>query len=161
MDLRVYPKNKKFVIQDMDNGRKQHGPAYQSKSAANAALKKLIADVATKKVVVGDRIVFKDEFKKYADERLRSSEDPTVALSKASIRSYESYYRNYIADCFPDYIDEKKDGVVIRRKSTVYLDEITGPALHTFVKNCYQKKNATWKTVQKIISHIKLSPIFQ
>ena len=35
MDLRVYPKNKKFVVQDMDDGRKQYG-AYKSKSAANA-----------------------------------------------------------------------------------------------------------------------------
>ena len=38
MDLRVYPKNKKFVIQDMSNGRKQHGRPYPSKSAANKAL---------------------------------------------------------------------------------------------------------------------------
>ena len=50
MEPRVYPKNKKFVIQDMDNGRKQIGKPYQSKTAANAALKKLIEDVATKKI---------------------------------------------------------------------------------------------------------------
>jgi integrase len=155
MDLRVYPKHKKFVVQDMQNNRKQIGKAYQSKSAANAACKKLYADVATKKVVISDRYNFKDEFKKYADEKLRSAEDITVAASKASIRSYESYYRNYIVDCFPDYIEEKKEGAVVKRKSCIYLDEITGPALHAFVKCCYQKKKATWKTVKKIISHIK------
>ena len=156
MDLRVYPKHKKFVVQDMENNRKQIGKAYQSKSAANAACKKLYADVATKKVVISDRYNFKDEFKKYAEEKLRSAEDITVAATKASIRSYESFYRNYIADCFPDYIEEKnKEGAVIRRKSCVYLDEITGPALHAFVKCCYQKKKATWKTVKIIISHIK------
>lgn len=156
MDLRVYPKNKKFVVQDMENNRKQIGKPYQSKSAAHAALKKLIADVATKKVVLSDRYNFKDEYKKYAEEKLRSAEDDTVQQSKASIRSYESYYRNYIADCFPDYTEEKnREGVVIRRKSCIYLDEITGKALHTFVTNCYKKKQATWKTVKNIISHIK------
>ena len=49
MEPRVYPKNKKFVIQDMDNGRKQIGKPYSSPTAAKAALKKLIEDVATKK----------------------------------------------------------------------------------------------------------------
>ena len=155
MDLRVYPKHKKFVVQDMENNRKQIGKAYQSKSAANAACKKLYADVATKRVVISDRYNFKDEFKKYADEKLRSAEDITVAASKASIRSFESYYRNYMVDCFPDYIEEKKEGAVVKRKSCIYLDEITGPVLYAFVKCCYQKKKATWKTVKKIISHIK------
>jgi|TARA_R100001530_G_scaffold14559_2_gene13092 integrase len=156
MDLKVYPKRKTFVVQDMDDGRKQHGPAYKSKSAANAALKKLVADVATKRVVVGDRYKFKDEFKRYADERLKSAEDPTVALSKASIRSYESFYRNYIADCFPDFVEIKNaQGVVIKKVSCVYLDEITGKALYKFVTNCYEQKEATWKTVKKMISHIK------
>jgi len=156
MDLRVYPKNGKFVIQNMDNNRRQIGRCYQSKTAANAACKKLYADVATKKVVVGDRYKFKDEFKRYADERLKSAEDETVALSKASIRSYESFYRNYIVDCFPDFVEIKNaQGVVIKTVSSVYLDEITGKALHKFVTNCYEQKEATWKTVQKIISHIK------
>ena len=50
MEPRVYPKNKKFVIQDMDNGRKQIGKPYPSPTAAKAALKKLIEDVATKKI---------------------------------------------------------------------------------------------------------------
>ena len=50
MEPRVYPKNKKFVVQDMENNRKQIGKPYQSKTAANAALKKLIEDVATKKI---------------------------------------------------------------------------------------------------------------
>ena len=35
MDLRIYSKRNTFVIQDMDDGRKQYG-AYKSKSAANA-----------------------------------------------------------------------------------------------------------------------------
>ena len=116
MDLKVYPKRKKFVIQDMDNKRKQIGKGYKSPTAANNALKKLIADVATKKVVLSDRYNFKDEYKKYAEEKLRSAEDDTVQQSKASIRSYESYYRNYIADCFPDSVEIKNaQGVVIKK----------------------------------------------
>ena len=62
MEPRVYPKNKKFVIQDMENNRKQIGKPYQSKTVANAALKKLVADIATGDVVVGDRYKFKEEF---------------------------------------------------------------------------------------------------
>ena len=62
MDLRVYPKNGKHVIQDMDDGRKQYGMPYKSKTAANAGLKKLIADVATEEVIIGNRHRFKRAF---------------------------------------------------------------------------------------------------
>ena len=139
MDLRVYPKNNKFVIQDMDDGRKQYGKPYKSKSAANAALKKLIADVATEEVVIGNRYKFKDEYKKYAESRIVQAEDSSVRLTLASVKSYESYYRNYIADCFPD----------------IYLDEVRGKTLHDFVVCIYDKKNATYKTAKTIIAHIK------
>ena len=139
MDPRIYPKNGKFVIQDMDDGRKQYGIPYKSRSAANAALKKLIADVATEEVIIGDRHRFKDAYKKYGLMRLTQAEDQSVRLGKASIRSYEAYYRNYIADCFPD----------------IYLDEVRGKTLHDFVVRCYDKKKATYKTVKNIISRIK------
>jgi integrase len=139
MDLRVYPKNNKFVIQDMDGGRKQYGRPYKSKSAANTALKKLITDVATEEVVVGNRYKFKDEYKKYAESRIVQAEDPSVRLTLASVKSYESFYRNYIADCFPD----------------IYLDEIKGKVLRKFVACIYKEKNATWKTAKNIIGRIK------
>jgi len=139
MDLRVYPKHKKFVVQDMENNRKQIGKAYQSKSAANAALRKRVADIATGEVVVGDRYKFKDEYIKYAN--LRSDQASIVGgrLNNSSIRSYESYYRNYIADCFPD----------------IYLDEVKGKVLNDFIICCYKKKKATYKTVKYIMRHIK------
>ena len=139
MDLRVYPKNSKFVIQDMNDGRKQYGKPYKSKSAANAALKKLITDVATEEIVIGNRYRFKDEFKKYGLLRLTQAEDQSVRLGKASIRSYEAYYRNYITDCFPD----------------IYLDEVRGKTLRDFVACIYKKKNATYKTAKNIVYHIK------
>ena len=139
MDLRVYSKRDTFIIQDMDNGRKQHGKPYKSQSAAKAALKILIANVATKKVVIDDRHKFKEEYKKYAETRVAQATDPSVRLTLASVKGYESCYRNYIADCFPD----------------VYLDEVNGKVLRTFVTCCYQKKKATWKTVKNIISKIK------
>ena len=139
MDLRVYPKNNKFVIQDMDDGRKQYGKPYKSQSAAKTALKKLIADVATEEVVVGNRYKFKDEYKKYAESRIVQAEDSSVRLTLASVKSYESYYRNYIADCFPD----------------IYLDEVKGKILHNFVACIYKEKNATWKTAKNIIGRIK------
>jgi|TARA_Y100000296_G_scaffold2608_1_gene3705 integrase len=139
MDLRVYPKNKKFVVQDMENNRKQIGKPYQSKSAANAACRKLITDVATDKVVINGRYKFKEEYKKYAKAKLESAEKPDVRLSIEGVRAYESLYRNYIADCFPD----------------IYLDEIRGKTLHDFIICCYQKKQATYKTAKNIISHIK------
>ena len=50
MDPKVYPKRNTHVIQDMDDGRKQIGKPYSSPTAAKAALKKLIEDVATKKI---------------------------------------------------------------------------------------------------------------
>lgn len=168
-NLRVIKRRKTFVILDYDNNRKQIGEAHKNITNAKLAYRKLIADVATKKVVITDRYKFKDEFKKYADEKLASTEDGSNAICKASVRCFESYYRNYIHDAFPNYTEEKNNnGVVIRKKSCVYLDEITGKVLHTFVRNCYQteddkviggakapKKKATWKTAQIMISCIK------
>jgi len=102
-------------------------------------LKKLIADVATEEVVIGNRYKFKDEYKKYAESRIVQAEDSSVRLTLASVKSYESYYRNYIADCFPD----------------IYLDEVKGKILHNFVVCIYKEKNATWKTAKNIIGRIK------
>ena len=100
MNLRVYPKNKKFVIQDMDNNRKQIGKPYLNKTAANVALKKLIGDVATGKVVVGDRYKFKDEFKRFGELKLKQADDLSVRLTKEGIRAYDGFYRNYIEPYF-------------------------------------------------------------
>ena len=123
----------------MSNGRKQYGMPYKSKSAANAAVKKLIADVATEEVVVGNRYKFKDEYKKYAASRIVQAEDSSVRLTLASIKSYESYYRNYIAGCFPE----------------IYLDELKGKILHDFVACIYKEKNATYKTAKNVAGQPK------
>ena len=59
--IRVQKKSKnKYVIQDFSQNRKQitckdGNKKWTSRSAANSALRKLIADVATNKVIVSDR----------------------------------------------------------------------------------------------------------
>ena len=140
MNLRVYPKNKKHVIQDMDNKRKQVGKPYPSKTAANVALKKLIGDIATGKVVVGDRYKFKDEFKRFGELKLRQADDPSVRLSKEGVRAYDGFYRNYIEPYFPDsyeVVDPKGKTI---KKSCIYLDEINGQALEKFIITIYTEK---------------------
>jgi len=143
--IRVQKKSKnKYVIQDFSQNRKQitckdGNKKWTSRSAANTALRKLIADVATKKVIIDDRYKFKDEYKKYAENRLTLAEDQTVRLSKASIKGYESYNRLYIQPCFPD----------------VYIDEVCGPVLDKFVQCLYTEKKAPWKTAKNVISKIK------
>jgi len=144
-DLRISKKRNKYVILNYSDNRKQIGKGVTNKTEAKQLLTQLITDVATKKVVVSNRYKFKDEYKKYAEQRLLSAEDKTVRLSKASIRSFEGYYRNYISDCFPD----------------VYVDEVNGPLLGKFVETVYLKKNnsfsgqSLWKTAKSIISNIK------
>ena len=155
MDPKVYPKRNTFVIQNMDDGRKQIGKPHKSRSAANAALKKLVGDIATGDVVVGDRYKFKEEYKNFAELQIAQAKDPSVRLTLASVKGYESFYRNYIVDCFPDYVEIKNAQGQKVKKPCVYLDEITGKALRAFIICCYQKKKAPWKTVKNIVSKIK------
>jgi len=159
MDLRVYPKNKKFVVQDMENNRKQIGKPYRFKTAANNALKKLIGDVATKKVIVGTRYKFKNEFKRFAKLKLEQADDPSVLLSKEGVMAYDSFYRNYIEPYFPDsYEVTDPEGKKVE-KSCIYLDEINGQALEKFIITIYTVKKCKdknlWKTVKNIVSRIK------
>ena len=108
-------------------------------------LKKLIADVATKKVIVGDRYKFKAEYQKYAAWKLEVSKDQTVRLSPASVKGYDCNYRNYIADCFPD----------------VYIDQVDGSILEKFVIDLNKEKKdqfegqSMWKKSLDIIYKIK------
>ena len=68
-DIRLCKRGSNFVIQDWSNERKQIAK-YSTKTAARAALKKLIADAATKKVVLDDRHKVRELFQKYAAKRL-------------------------------------------------------------------------------------------
>ena len=138
-DLRISKKRNKYVILNYSDNRKQIGKGVTNKTDANILLKQLIADVATKKVVITNRFKFKDEYKRYAENRLAAAEDQTVRLSKASIKGYESYNRLYIQPCFPD----------------VYIDEVCGPVLDKFVQCLYTQKQVSWKTAKNVISKIK------
>lgn len=159
MEPRIYPKNGKFVIQDMENNRKQIGKGYKSPTAAKAALKKLIEDVATKKVVVGDRYKFKETFKNYAQDITDKASDKSVRLTEEGVRAYGSLYRNYIEPYFPDTYEIRDPKGRWISKSCVYLDEINGQALEKFIINIYKAKNSLdrgyWKTAKNIVSHIK------
>ena len=127
--LSVQKKSKnKYVIQDFNQNRKQitckdGSKKWTSKSAAQVALKVLIANVATKKVIITNRHNFKEEYLKFASKRLDDANKPGARLTRASVRSYLSNYHNYISDCFPD----------------IYVDEVSGPVLESFVQNIYQK----------------------
>ena len=89
--LSVQKKSKnKYVIQDFNRNRKQitckdGTKKWTSRTSAEVALKALIADVATKKVIISDRHKFKEEYKKFASWRLKISEDETVALTTQSV----------------------------------------------------------------------------
>jgi integrase len=138
-DLRISKKRNKYVILNYSDNRKQIGKGVTNKTDANILLKQLIADVATKKVVITNRFKFKDEYKRYAENRLKLAEDQTVRLSKASIKYYETASRLYIQPCFPD----------------VYIDEVCGPVLDKFVQCLYTQKQVPWKTAKNVISKIK------
>jgi len=94
-DLRICRRGlNKFVIQDWSNDRKQIA-RYSTKTAARAALKKLIADVATKKVVIDDRHKVRDIFQKYAVKRLEDA-DTGGKLTREGVRRYDAFWRNYL-----------------------------------------------------------------
>ena len=149
-DLRVVPKYKGYVVlrYTKDNEGKIHRHTlvmpdgtkkWSNKSAALKAKDELIALIAKKKVIVADRHKFKVEYEKYALNKLAAAEDPTIRLSLASVKGYETFNRKYIAPCFPD----------------VYIDEVSGPILRDFVKCIIAKQGATWKVASRVVSFIK------
>ena len=136
-DLRICRRgSNKFVIQDWSNDRKQIA-RYSTKTAARAALKKLIADVATKKVVIDDRHKVRDIFQKYAVKRLEDA-DTGGKLTREGVRRYDAFWRNYLFDTMPD----------------VYLDELRNKHIEELVKQLYLKHKATYRTAQNIVSAI-------
>mgnify|MGYP003643277289 FL=1 len=149
--LSVQKKSKnKYVIQDFNQNRKQitckdGSKKWSSRTAAELALKALIADVATNKVVISNRHKFKEEYLKYASMKLEAANTEGIRLSAASIKGYVSNYHLYIEDCFPD----------------IYMDEVTGPVLRDFVKKVYLLKhnsftgNSIWYKVKDLIYKIK------
>ena len=151
IDLRVSKKSKdKFVILDFNQNRKQitckdGSKKWTSKSAAQVALKVLIANVATKKVIITNRHNFKEEYLKFASKRLDDANKPGARLTRASVRSYLSNYHNYISDCFPD----------------IYVDEVSGPVLEEFVKKVKLLKHnsftgkSMWFKVKDLVYKIK------
>ena len=150
-NLRVSKKSKdKFVILDYNQKRKQitckdGSKKWSSRTAAETALKALIADVATNEVIISNRHKFKEEYLKYASMRLRQGDTEGTRLTKASARGYLSNYENYISDCFPD----------------IYVDQVSGPVLEKFVNKIYLTKHnifagrSIWIKVKDVIYKIK------
>jgi len=135
-DLRICKRGSSFVIQDWSNDRKQIA-RYSTKTSARAALKKLIADVATKKVVIDDRHKVRDTFQKYAAKRLEDA-DTGGKLTREGVRRYDAFWRNYLHNTMPD----------------VYLDELRNKHIEELVKQLYLKHKATYRTAQNIVSAI-------
>jgi integrase len=144
-DLRISKKRNKYVILNYSDNRKQIGKGVTNKTEAKQLLTQLIADVATKKVIVSDRYKFKEEYLKYSNWRLGIAEDKTRRLSKGSIQGYGGNYHKYIEDCFPD----------------VYVDQVDGSLLEEFVIKLNEEKKDTftgqsmWKKSKDLIYKIK------
>ena len=128
IDLRVTKKfgwqilnysDKRRVVKTRDGTK-----SWSNKKDAEKAKDALIAAVATKKVIISDRHKFKEEYLKFATWRIKTAEDPTVALTTQSVAGYLSNYNLYIENCFPD----------------IYVDEVTGPVLDTFVQKVFKTK---------------------
>ena len=149
IDLRVTKKNG-WQILDYSNKRKivrarDNTKSWSNKKDAEKARDALIAAVATKEIIIGDRHKFKEEYLKYASMKLEAANTEGIRLSAASIKGYVSNYHLYIEDCFPD----------------IYMDEVTGPVLRDFVKKVYLLKhnsftgNSIWYKVKDLIYKIK------
>tara|TARA_R110000796_G_scaffold54970_2_gene128338 strand:+ start:211 stop:1539 length:1329 start_codon:yes stop_codon:yes gene_type:complete len=149
IDLRV---TKKFgwQILNYSNNRKiikakDGTKSWSNRKDAEKARDALIAAVATKEVIIGDRHKFKEEYLKYASKRLEDANKPGARLTAASVRGYLGSYNNYISDCFPD----------------IYVDEVSGPVLENFVKKVYLMKHNSFSghsiyfTVRNIVTKIK------
>jgi len=137
-ELRIVPKRNKLVIQDFRNNRKQIGKSYSTQGAAKAALRKLIEDVATEKVVIGDRHKVRDLYIKFHTQR---SADADIGgdLTKESIRRYEAYWRLYLHNTLPD----------------VYIDELNNKSIVTLIKALNETHKLPYKTVYNIVSAFK------
>ena len=137
-ELRIVPKRKKFVIQDFTNKRKQVGRSFKTQGEAKAALRKLIADVATEAVVISDRHKVRDLYVKFHTQR---SADADIGgdLTKESIRRYEAYWRLYLHNTLPD----------------VYLDELKNKTIVELIKALYLKHELPYRTVWNIVSAFK------
>ena len=137
-ELRIVPKRKKFVIQDFANKRKQVGRSFKTQGEAKAALRKLIADVATEAVVISDRHKVRDLYVKFHTQR---SADADIGgdLTKESIRRYEAYWRLYLHNTLPD----------------VYIDELKNKTIVELIKALYQEHRLPYRTVWNIVSAFK------
>jgi integrase len=137
-DLRICRRGSLFVIQNWSEKRKQVGNKYTTITAAKTALRRLIADVATEKVVITDRHKVRDLYVKFHTQR---SADADIGgdLTKESIRRYEAYWRLYLHDTLPD----------------VYLDELKNKTIVTLIKALYQKYELPYRTVWNIVSAFK------
>jgi len=133
IDLRVTKKfgwqildysNKRRVVKAKDNTK-----SWSNKKDAEKARDALIAAVATKKVILGDRHKFKEEYLKFASKRLEQGNQEGTKLTKQSVRGYLGNYENYISDCFPD----------------IYVDEVSGPVLEEFVLKIYNLKHNSFR----------------
>jgi len=136
-NLRIVPKRKKFVIQDFSNNRKQIGRSYRTQGSVKAALRKLSADVATKKIVIDERHKVRDVYQKFAAKKLEDGE-AGGKLTREGVRRYDAFWRNYLYDTMPD----------------LYLDELRNRHIEELVKQLYLKHKATYRTAQNIVSSI-------
>ena len=122
LDLRVIKKSGWQILNYSDKRKvveaKDGTKSWSNKKDANKAKDILIAAVATKKVILSDRYKFKEEYLKYATNRLESARDKTIRLSPSSIQGYVTNYNLYIDDCFPD----------------IYIDQVNGKVLEEFIK---------------------------
>ena len=137
-DLRICRRGNKYAIQDWSNVRKQIGKKYLTQTAAKAALRKLIADVATETVVISDRHKARDLYVKFHTQR---SADADIGgdLTKESIRRYEAYWRLYLHNTLPD----------------VYIDELKNKTIVELIKALYQEHRLPYRTVWNIVSAFK------
>ena len=145
-DLRVSKKHKRWVIQDRDQNRIQIGKPFFTKTEAKKACKVLIKQEAAGEVIVSKRIKFKEAYQQYANKRVEDAERIGTRLSRLSVVSYVSYWKNYISKNFPD----------------VYMDEVTGKTLRLFIERCYNwhagfklEEPITYKTAKNLINGIK------
>jgi len=149
IDLRVINKNG-WQILDYSNKRKivrakDNTKSWSNRKDAEKARDGLIAAVATKKVIIGNRHKFKEEYLKFACKRLEDANKPGARLTRASVRSYLSNYHLYIKDCFPD----------------IYVDEVSGPVLEEFVQKVKLLKHnsftgrSLWIKVKDLVYKIK------
>jgi integrase len=142
-DLRVVRKRKQYVILDYSNDRKQikdkdgNTLSFKYKKEANTYKTDLEAAVIRKEIKLVDRYKFMDKFKEYGLLRIEQAEMEGSRETVGGVSGYKSYHDKYLSLHFPD----------------LYLDEVDGPALESFVKNL-KKAGVPYKTNKVIIQHI-------